>query len=217
MGHYSTSDFIGTRTRFQRFSDSKLFHGWVESFTLSAIVVRTSTDSLIKKADRFIFHVGSNHSSARFIADFKCINSLELMRGQSLTDGGVQASLVEVPEANFSFGLVSQLEYQAPTEEVRHNVSGWVVQVKGADGSLCNAYLSDVSENGAGILCSQPHQRGEHITICVEALPKSLELEAEVRYSVKSKIAPDMYKTGLRLCEFGRLERAIWRNFFKAA
>jgi hypothetical protein len=218
MGHYSMNDFVGTRTRYQRFSDSKLFHGWVEGFTLTSIVVRTATDSWIKKADRFIFHVGSNHANATFVADFQAIEGLELVRTQSLpVSGDVPASLVEVPEANFSFRLVSQLEYQAPTEEARHNVGGWVVKVKGPSGSFCSAYLSDVSETGAGILCGESYQRGDRITIYVEALDRCLELEAEVRYSVRSKIAPDMIKTGLKLCEFGRLEGAVWRNFLKAA
>lgn len=217
MGHYSTSDFIGTRTRFQRFSDSKLFHGWAESFTPNVIVVRAATDVWIKRGDRFIFHIGSNNANARFVADFQAIDGLELVRTQNLSVGDMQASLVEVPEANFSFKLVSQLEYQEPTEEARHNVGGWVVQVKGSTDSFCNAYLSDVSETGAGILCAEAYQRGERITIYVEAMGRCLELEAEVRYSVKSKIAPDMYKTGLKLCDFGRLEGAVWRNFLKAA
>lgn len=217
MGHYSTSDFVGTRTRYQRFSDSKLFSGWIESFSPNSIVVRTATDSYIKKGDRFIFHVGSVNTNARFVADFQVIDSLELIRTQSILAGDKQANLVDVPEANFAFKLVSQLEYQPTTEEVRHSVGGWMVQVKGPSGVLCSAFLSDVSETGAGILCADSYQRGERVTIYVEAMARCLELEAEVRYSVKSKIAPDMFKTGLKLCDFGRLEGAVWRNFLKAA
>ncbi len=218
MGHFSTSDYIGTRTRFQRFSDSRLFHGWIENFTLGTIVVRCATDNWVKKGDRFIFHVCSQHANARLVADFQGVDSLELIRSMNLSfQGEVNTSVIEVPEANFLFNVMSQLEYLPPTEEVRHMVGGWVVQVWSQRGAEHNAFLSDVSENGAGILCDASFQRGETVTIKIDAMMRSLEMTAEVRYSVKSKLAPDMYKTGLKLHEFGRLEGAVWRNFLKSA
>ncbi len=218
MGQFSTSDFIGTRTRFQRFSDSKLMHGWISSFTLSHLTVRATTDHYLQKGDRFIFHVSSPHTNARFVADFSAVDGLELFRTMNLQfDGENQANVIEVPEASFQFRVVSQLEYQPPTEEVRQAVGGWVVEVRRENGSFENAFLSDVSETGAGILSPVSYQRGELVSLRLEAQMRSLELNAEVRYSVRSKIAPDMFKSGLKLCEFGRLEGAVWRNFLKAA
>lgn len=218
MGQFSTSDFIGTRTRFQRFSDSKLMHGWISNFTLSQVTVRATTDQYLQKGDRFIFHVSSPHTNARFVADFASVDGLELFRTMNIQLGeNNQANVIEVPEASFQFRVVSQLEYQPPTEEVRQAVGGWVVEVRRQTGSVENAFLSDVSETGAGILSSVSYQRGEIVSLRLDAQMRSLELNAEVRYSVRSKIAPDMYKSGLKLCEFGRLEGAVWRNFLKAA
>jgi hypothetical protein len=218
MGQFSTCDFIGTRTRFQRFSDSKLFHGWIQYINLSSMVVRSATDSFMQKGERFIFHVSSSHSNARFIADFSGVDGLEMMRTSSLVlQDSTTASLIEVPEANFAFKVVSQLEYQPPTEEVRYMVDGWVVQVHNAAGAETKAFLSDVSETGAGILSPTSYQRGERVVLHVEARDRELELEAEIRYSVRSKIAPDMFKAGLKFNDFGRLEGAVWRNFLKAA
>lgn len=218
MGQFSTCDFVGTRTSFQRFSDSKLFHGWVQGFTLANLVVRTTTDHLLKKGDRFIFHVVAKHTNARFVAEFSAVDGLELIRSMTLPMGNQgTANLVEVPEANYSFKLVSQLEYQPATEEARHMVGGWVVEVRNSEGDRQNAFISDVSDTGAGILSALPYKRGEIVTVKIEGLGRGLELDGEVRYSVRSKIAPDMYKTGLKFNEFGRLEGAVWRNFLRAA
>ncbi|MBC8066191.1 MAG: PilZ domain-containing protein, partial [Chlorobia bacterium] len=163
-------------------------------------------------------HISSSHANARFVADFQTIDGLELVRTMNVRlEDETESSVIDVPEANFAFKVVSQLEYQAPTEEVRHNVGGWVVQVKDPSGESTSAFLSDVSETGAGILSSVSYQRGEILSVRIESMARGLDLEAEVRYSVRSKIAPDMFKTGLKLCEFGRLEGAVWRNFLKAA
>ena len=193
-------------------------HGWVSNFTLSQVTVRATTDQYLNKGDRFIFHVSSPHTNARFVADFTSVDGLELLRSMNISlDGESQASVIEVPEASFQFRVVSQLEYQPPTEEARQAVGGWVVEVRRQSGAVENAFLSDVSETGAGILSSIAYQRGEIVSLRLDAQMRSLELNAEVRYSVRSKIAPDMYKSGLKLCEFGRLEGAVWRNFLKAA
>lgn len=218
MGQFSTNDFVGTRTRFQRFSDSKLMNGWISAFTLSNLTVRATTEHYLQKGDRFIFHVNSPHTNARFVADFLGVDGIELFRTMNLQfDGDNQANLIEVPEASFQFRVVSQLEYQPPTEEVRQAVGGWVVEVSRHDNTTEKAFLSDVSETGAGVLSPVAYQRGEIVRLKLDAQMRSLELSAEIRYSVRSKIAPDMFKSGLKLCEFGRLEGAVWRNFLKAA
>jgi len=170
------------------------------------------------KGERFIFHVASTHANARFVADFSGVDGLELFRTTSLVlKDASTANIIEVPEANFAFKVVSQLEYQPPSEEMRRMVNGWVVRVHTAAGAESKAFLSDVSDSGAGILSPTSFQRGEQVVLHVDADDKGLELAAEVRYSVRSKIAPDMYKSGLKFSEFGRLEGAVWRNFLKAA
>lgn len=218
MGQFSTCDFIGTRTQFQRFSDSKLFSGWIQNFTLGSLQVHASADYLINKGDRLIFHVVSTHANARLVADFVSVKGLDLIPTSSIhLAGSSAANVVESPAANYCFKVVSQLEYLPPTEEARHMVGGWVVQVASPSGNFANAFLSDVSEAGAGILGPVAYQRGDIVSVHLDAMEKSLDLEAEIRYSVKSKIVPDMYKSGLKFREFGRLEGAVWRNFLKAA
>ncbi len=218
MGHSSVTDFVGTRTRFQRFSDSKLMNGWINHFSLNNLSVRSSTENYLQRGDRFIFHAASPLANARFIADFVGVDGLELFRSSNIQlNENSQANILEFPEASYSFRLVSQLEYQPPTEEVRLATDGCVAEVIRADGSSQNTFLSDVSESGAGVLGPEPFKRGEIVRLKIDAQMRSLEIEAEIRYSVRSKVAPDMYKSGLKLHGFGRLEGAVWRNFLKAA
>lgn len=219
MRHFATSDFIGTRARFQRFSDSKLFHGWIESFNLESVVVKAPTDVLIHKADRFIFHVNCTGAAGRFLADFQGMDGFEMMRSFSvpMEKGSPSVSIIDVPEARFMFKLMSQVEFEEPVENFRRMVDGWIVKIEDQAERTYTAYLSDVSDEGAGILSPQVFQRGQVVRVHLEASMRSLTIDAEVRYCVKSRLAPDMFKSGLKLREFGRLEGAIWRNFLKAA
>jgi len=218
MGHFSTFDFVGTRTRFQRFSDSKLFHGWIENFSPSYLVIRTDDASLFQEGDRYIFHASSKRCGVRFIADFEFMGrSQNWIDAKSLSYDSVRKTFQDVGSSSLTLRVASQLEYQPTNEEARQMVGGLIVTIANSKGNEISAYLSDLSDFGAGILSDSSFDRGEHVTIKVRSHSSVMEYSAEVRYSVKSKIAPGMFRSGLKLSEYGRLEGAVWRNILKAA
>jgi hypothetical protein len=218
MGHFSTFDFVGTRTRFQRFSDSKLFHGWIENFSPSYLVIRTDDAASFHEGDRYIFHASSRRCGVRFVADFEFLGrSQHWIDAKSLTYDSVRKTFQDVGAASLTLRVASQLEYQPTDEDSRQMVGGLIVTIADSQGKEVSAYLSDLSDFGAGVLSDSLFNRGENVTIKVRSHSSVMEYPAEVRYSVKSKIAPGMFRSGLKLAEYGRLESAVWRNILKAA
>ena len=216
MGQFSTHGFLGTRARFQRFSDSEVFRGWIDAFTIKLLCVRLSTANL-NPGERFVFHVANGTCNARFIGDLLAKSETDLKLPPSLS------SLLptETPEHagayQYHFRVASQFEYLPRSEEARIAMDGGIIEVNSEECGEDRVFLSDISEHGAGILGTSAYSRGAILSLKVSAARRTLELKGEVRYCIRSKIVPDMYKTGLKLDGLDRLEAAEWRNLMRAA
>ena len=63
MSRINTRDFVGTRARFQRLRDARLFNGWIENFFGSKVEVTTSTEFPVEIGDEFRFEGFGHHLS----------------------------------------------------------------------------------------------------------------------------------------------------------
>lgn len=213
MGELSSGEMIGTRVRFQRFSDSKIFNGWFQGFSSESFLIHAQVTAPLVIGDRFFFQVAAMDSDVRFIGDFLTVGPAD--KAQNLGDR--LPSEIEEDERELQFKLTGQIQYRPLTEEPRRRVGDRIVTVSDESRVESPALLSDVSPSGAGILGNRQFQKGQIIWLHLETMQRQTSFKAEVRYSVPSKSVPDMYKSGLKFHDFGRLEEALWKSMLRAA
>lgn len=213
MGELSSGEMIGTRVRFQRFSDSKIFHGWFQGFTTESFLVHAQVTTPLVIGDRFFFQVAAMDSDVRFIGDFLTVGPSDKARNL----GDRLPSEIEEDERELQFKLTGQIQFRPLTEEPRRRVGDRIVTIAEGSGAEVPALLSDVSPSGAGILCGKQFQKGQIIRLHLESLQRQSSFEAEVRYCVRSRGVPDMFKAGLKFREFGRVEEALWKSMLRQA
>src|SRR5258707_14302531 len=64
---------IGTRCRFQRISDSKVFGGWLDDFHNMNVMVRGEFGGALRVGDRVLFTLSSGHAGAAFFGQFPTV------------------------------------------------------------------------------------------------------------------------------------------------
>ena len=193
MGQFATGDFVGTEVKAQRWFDSKSLGGKIERLTLGVLVVTHDPERWMQRGDRFIFHLEGKRTRARLIAHYDRFEA--------------------GPPARHYYRVISHLEYQPPRLEPRHPVDGGLVEIE-MEEMRSTAFVADVSESGLGILCDRQFPRGAEVFVCGM---DGGAVEAEVRYSVKSSLAPAMYRTGLKMREARWKENSLWTSFLRAA
>lgn len=185
------SMFTGTRTRFQRLKDAKLFSGWVRVFREDRLVVTVTRGSKALAGEQFAFQVFGHSATAQFTAT-------------------VTASVGD----EISFSINGDFQLVKSTEKVR-------ILTEGLNGALIineqefAVRIADLGQGGAGIMSTMPMEKGESTTLRIDYGQGPITCNGIVRYC---RATDDMiFRIGLSLTPHNRVDVARWQRLLAEA
>lgn len=216
MSRVNFKDFAGTRCRFQRYRDAKIFNGWILSFFGNKIEISTSTESPVEIDDEFRFEGFGNHISVVFNA---VLEDVSLARSDT-SDArlhkieGTDVQLIEARKVSLTLKLTSPARYSASNEAVRLLADDYYILVKRHNGEL-DGRVIDISSGGVGVIVPQVVEPHERVSIIVETPIGPVEGEAEARYCIQSADYPGEFRVGLMFTKMGRLQSPRWNRLIE--
>lgn len=203
-------EFVNTRARFQRLSDSKFFTGWVEDFGFPSLALRCAPEAELAVGDKFLFELYGEKANCIFIGTLEVVDGLDALKQVSVAEQSA------IPEITFEFRILSEYRYIQPKESVRKAVQSLTATITRAKGEF-EVAVSDVSSTGAGILTSEKFDVGELVQLRVTAMMRTITLQCQVRYSRADRRLAGMYRSGLQFENMNRVDVVSWTKVMDAA
>lgn len=180
-------DFLNRRTRLQRLSDARFFSGWLTKIQSGEITVHLVGQAPLHRDDVCMFEVYGRKATAHF-------------RGRVHTRSGKLGV----------FGVEPPIRYfAAQQEDTRLNLAGISGKAKW-EGIEVPVEVVDGSEGGIGLLSEVKLSRGDMVELTVETPYGTMTGRGEVRYSRVSDDDANRFRTGIKLDDMNRVERARW-------
>lgn len=206
--------FIGTRVRFQRMSDCRLFHGWVQELDNDMLVVRTSPDVAVMDGDSFRFEINGPDQVLMFTGQLVGGSHLELMRmsvNQSIRE--VRNKILSAGDLEFEFLITTAIATRSAQEEPRFAVQSAQGQFT-YEGGSAEVILLDASLGGLGLRTDQNIPKGTVGLVRIETPHGAVTLKAIVQYcrSEGGGGAHDTFRLGMKIEEIDRLGQARWNQ-----
>jgi hypothetical protein len=211
MGKISPGDFIGTRVRFQRLTDARLFNGWLDDFRGSMLTVQTVDDLTDDVGARFNFEAFGLGVTAVFEA------KLALVAQRPVHTAGVEGALAlsQAPGwTTLHFRVEGSLRCVTSEESFRIRVQEMVATLVTPHGEE-QVRLIDVGPKGFGAVTSQPYEPGSLVGFLVQTASGRIVGQAEVRYCRESAGQDGPYRIGVQLARMPRLDGPRWDRFVR--
>ncbi len=184
------ASYIGTRARFQRLGDAKLFNGWVHDIKNESLLIRCEEECTLAPGDRLLFEVAGLNESLIFEARFRDNAS------------GLHAFDISTVRRHFK-----------AQETIRLAVSNMEITIF-ADSEQVQAIVKDISPNGLGVVLDKAIQKGEIVQIALSTSHGSIESKAEVRYC---RSVGGQFRIGLQFTDMARIDKGRWIRLFEGA
>lgn len=215
MSRINTRDFVGTRARFQRLRDARLFNGWIENFFGNKVEVTTSTEFPVEIGDEFRFEGFGHHISVVFNAKLEAVHQVDLGDLSALQAiEGSNARILEARTSTLSLVVTNQARYAASSETVRVKVQDLYTKVNwqmfAEDG-----FVTDVSPMGVGLLLREKISVGEPVDVQIQTNLGLVKATGSVRHCRPERDRPGYNRLGVMFTDLGRLERPKWERFLK--
>lgn len=204
-------EFINTRTRFQRLSDSSFFTGWVEDLSRPHFEVRSSLDSY-EIGERFLFELYGQKANQIFIAELESVDGMNALQKTAMGKGQ-DATPIDI---TFEFSIVSESKFIEPKEPARKAVQSLTAFLAKAGESL-EVSISDISESGVGLLTNSAYEVGEPVILTMTAMMRTITLDCQVRHCRPDKQIKGMFRTGLQFENMNRVDLVAWAKVMDAA
>lgn len=217
MSRKSTFSFEGTRVQFTRYRDARPFHGWVERFFGSQLVVQASTDRAVEIGDAFRVELCSANSSAVLNAELVKVLDFDTERFAyaRMLESGSSSQLVVALSTPLELRVVGPAHYSPPTEDARFNRVGKIrVEVMDEVGSH-EGIVSDISKTGIGVLIDHPYSANTFLSMEIHTELGLVRCQATVRYCVKSMELAGHFRVGLHLTDMSRLDGPRWLRLIR--
>lgn len=207
----SVREFVGVRCNLQRFSDCKMFYGWVEAFNGKQLALR------IKMPVPFVggeeFHVELHGKNCRVVGKF--ISALP--DPSELTVAEALLALGDGQNTTLSqfcrFDVVGECKLAPAIENFRVSMDGIAAKVH-ADGISYDCWIGDISEGGMGIDLKRNCTVNELIEVYVPFRSGEIRMKAWVR-SISASPVPGASRIGLQAVPFDRVEAAKWNDLLR--
>ncbi len=210
MATISAASFVGTRTRFQRLRDAKIFSGWIESCDGDLITLSTNTQAAIQIGDVFRIE-GYGHKVSMIVhAQILRVGQLDLK-----TDGivagisGTKSSVIEAKRVTFQMRLSGPARFSASNENVRIKTPLLPVMVKSSQGEI-QGFSLDVSMQGLGFTTAAVLIADEDIEAAIQTKYGMLSFRGNVRYCTSDRDRDGMYRCGIHLDPLDRTVSPKW-------
>ncbi|MCU0315241.1 MAG: PilZ domain-containing protein [Fimbriimonadaceae bacterium] len=215
MARINPRDFVGTRARFQRLRDAKIFNGWIENFFGSKLDVVTTTETPVLVGDEFRFEGFGHHISVVFQAKLEGVGTFDMASGGILTAiEGSNAKMIDASRVTLNLAVTSPIRYAASSESVRMMVNDIFSRIL-VHGSEIEGFTVDVAPNGAGLVTSGKVEPGETVIVIIDTNLGPVKAQAIVRYCRPDKERSGYYRVGLMFVDMGRIERPRWERFLR--
>ncbi|MDI9636754.1 PilZ domain-containing protein [Kamptonema cortianum] len=215
MSKFGAQDFCGTRCRFQRLSDAKLFNGWIEAFEDDAILLSTSTESTVKVGEEFRIEAYGNKISASFNAKLISVVSMDLGLGGVLPAvEGSSAMLLEAKSVAFRMEPTSPVRYASSHESVRLRTADIPCMVV-IDGVAVRGLVVDVSEHGCGLILKKQIRQGHQVTVQIQATNVQFPVSGQVKHCRADKDRAGWFRCGINIDILDRVRRPKWERLLK--
>lgn len=214
MSRISPKDFVGTRCRFQRLRDAKIFNGWINNYFGNEVVLATSTDSAVQIGDEFRVEGYGNQISVVFNAILKEVSTLDLTTSAKVSEIGGNATFIEAKQVAFVLDVVGVVRFSASQEPVRLKVSDLEVELT-ISGKKISGFAVDISNMGAGVVVTQEVPKGSVFELQLHSPFGVVTAVGGVRYCRPDPDRPQHFRIGLLFTDLGRIERPRWERLHK--
>ncbi|MEZ5162872.1 MAG: PilZ domain-containing protein [Fimbriimonadaceae bacterium] len=215
MSRISPRDFVGTRARFQRMRDAKIFNGWIENFFGNKLEVATSSQVPVEVGDEFRFEGFGHHITMVFQCELDSINAIDVLTGglETVIEGS-NAKVLESYGSTFVLKVTGQIRFASSNEAVRIKVSNLPGSVLMGPKEV-QAKAVDVSPGGVGMIVEEKLEIGSDVRMNLETNFGTLTGIFEVMYCVEDIRNAGYYRTGLKIKDMDRIERPRWDRFMR--
>jgi len=214
MSRITSSDFVGTRARFQRIRDSKIFNGWIESFFGNRLEVSTATDHAVMIGDEFRFEGFGHMISVVFLAKLEAIGTFDDTMGRSAQIAGSQSQIVEAHRTTLRLVVSSPMRYANSPEAVRYKIKQMYAPVTVGSKTI-EAFALDVSPAGIGLTTDEQIEPQTNVTVCIHTGLGKVTAPAVCRHSRPDEDRPGKFRAGFMFFELSRLDKPKWERFIK--
>lgn len=214
MARVTAQDFVGTRARFQRLSDAKIFNGWIERIFGNKIELSTRTDSTVAAGDQFRVEAFGHFISMVFTAELEETEVYDVISQNyaALEEGGT--ATVQTTRLTFQMGVKSSVRFSASSEPVRVQVPELPICLNQGETNI-DGIVVDVAPNGMGVVSPERFEVDQQLEICMETSHGEIKGTCNVRYCKPDIDRDGFYRTGLMFVDLGRIERPRWERFLK--
>ncbi len=182
----SLSRFKKSRARLQRFSDAKIFRGWIETLNQGTACVEFADKSSLAAGDQF--HVEA-HGPGK-IATFT-------------------ARVALVSDSSVILEIEGPVRFAEPTEDSRFRIDGLTAKI-GVQDRRFDAEVLDVSAKGIGLSTSAPFGKGDPVAIELATRFGAIQGAGEVRYCRALEAGALRFRIGVLWVEMSRVDQGRW-------
>lgn len=215
MSKISVENFVGTRTRFQRLRDAKLFTGWIESADGALIEVSTLTNFAVTPGDEFRLE-GYGHKVS-MIVTAKLIEICKIdLESEARVCGieGSNAKIVEAKRIRLRMEACAPTRFSSTEESLRIKVPLYPVRIE-QGGQSNEGYCVDIGPRGFGLVSFSALSPTVAATAEIVTPKGVVSCSGEVRYCVADKDREGMYRSGVMIQSMERRMAPRWEALLK--
>lgn len=216
MSKISIDNFVGTRTRFQRLRDAKIFTGWIESYDGMTVGLSTNTNYAVQIGDEFRIE-GYGHKVSMIVnTKLLEIGKLDLINeGKVTAVAGTNSRIVEAKRVFLRMGVSGSVRFASSNENVRIKTPQLPVLVQQGVVEL-QGFCLDVSQHGMSFTTSGQLNANEEIKGQLQTNLGILNCTGNVRYCLPDKDRDGMFRCGIDLDPFDRTTSPKWEAFMES-
>lgn len=197
------AEFVGTRARFQRLKDSKIFNGWIEQMSGNRVLLGLTGSAVPTAGDEYRVEGYGHMVSVVFLAKLEAI-----LGDDRPPDETAQAER----DLRLDFVVLSAARMVESSETVRYKLKAVAVQFH-HDGRVCTAKALDASFTGIGVSCDEPVEPGVTVSMTIATSLGAIGATAVCRHCQEDPDRPGTYRAGFMFQEFGRVDKPKWDRF----
>lgn len=217
MGRISAKDFVGTRARFQRLRDAKLFAGWIEDFYGNLVTISTNTNFAVEIGDEFRFEGFGNKVSIVFNAKLQAVGQLDSMAEAKVTSvDGTNVKIVEAKRSKLELSVSSPVRLAASQESLRMQTNEVFVQISESERDY-TGFVIDVGQQGIGLVSQFKLNARASVRVVMDTRLGPIEALGQVRYCLPDKDRDGMNRIGIMFTDMDRVHRPRWDRYLSEA
>lgn len=207
MGRVPYSEFVGSRARFQRLSDQRVFSGWLKSMKNDRAILTAEEYLPVGQSERFLFQVQGPSADAYFIA----AGSEVPVTTTPYVQGAAAQQIVNLAALTYEFCLVTQIQMRDAQQHARKSVRTMAASLQ-ACGRTSDLLIADASSGGMGVIAWEEVMKGDVVRVELDCEALKASFMCEVRHCRPEQRLIGAYRVGLQFKNPDRISLVSWRK-----